>query len=135
MKEEIDLLDSDAEDESADMKFGTLLAFVRSPNASVQLTLNQPLMAVHEPAVDDQWRMRVMTDDEEDVGFLNREASVALAPLLLERKVTVDVKVHAVLPGQIIVRIALSGDGAFKPEVEYKDSSHQQHPLLRRLHC
>ena len=126
VKQEIDLIDDDS-DESFEAKFGTLLGFIRTPNPLVSLQAAQPLTLYHSPSLEDAMRLRAVTDDEDEVGVVNREVSVALTPLLLEKKVNVEAKVHTVVPGQVTIRIALFGLEAQKKEVEFKVRQHNSH--------
>ena len=124
VKHEIDLIDDDTDDASLEVKYGTLLANVKPPNPLLTLTPSQSLTLYHSPSTDAPHRLRVVTEDEDDVGTLNPEASVALAPLLLARKVNVEVRVHAVQPGLLTVRVALYGLEAGKREVEFRVRQH-----------
>ena len=123
VKTEIDLVDDDGEDQ-LEVKYGTLIGYVKHPNPLVPLRPSQPLSLYLAPSVEEQTRLRVMTDDEEEVGVLNREASLPIAPLLLDRKLNVEVKVYTVTPERAALKIALFGTEGLKEEVAFKVKTH-----------
>ena len=122
VKTEIDMTEDDPA--PYEVKFGTLLGFVRTPNPLLHLHPGQVLTLYHAPTSDDPHRLRVSTDDEDEVGTLNREASVALVPLLLAQRVSCEARVASHSASQVVVRVALYGLEGNKREVEFKVRHH-----------
>ena len=124
VKEEISLLDDDTEE-----RFGSMLAFIRPTHPLPNMKLNSPVNIYEYPVPGDPSRMRATTDNEEDIGLLNVEASHALCPLLAHRRINIESRVLKIdaVSSMITVRVNVYGSEQDKAEINHK--IHQYCPL------
>jgi len=118
VKEEISLLDDDDNEE----RFGSMLAFIRPTHPLPNMKLNSPVNIYDYPVPGDPHRMRATTDNEEDIGVLNVEASHALRPLLTQRRINIESRVLKIdaVSSMITIRINVYGSEQDKADINSK---------------
>ena len=121
VKEEISLLDDENEE-----RFGSMLAFIRPTHPLPNMKLNSPVNIYDHPVPGDPHRMRATTDNDEDIGLLNVEASHALCPLLAQRRINIESRVLKIdaVSSMITIRINVYGSEQDKAEINNKIHHH-----------
>ena len=124
VKEEISLLDDETEE-----RFGSMLAFIRPTHPLPNMKLNSPVNIYEHAMPGGPHRMRATTDNEEDIGLLNVEASHALCPLLAQQRINIESRVLKIDPVSSMLTIRINVYGSEQDKSEINNRIHQYCPL------